>query len=342
MTKIILTIIIGFAGSAIAWLAGLPAAALIGSSLAVSLASLGNLTSTVPPVFRAVAFTIIGCSLGSSVTRELIEQAVHWPLSLCILTVAVVAIYAACGVVLTRFLDQSPETAILAASPGALAYTMSITAEGVGDARFILVIQSIRVLLIITLFPIVLNYFPNGPGVSQPSTAVGSLGPLEFSALMALSIGIGWGLDKIRLPASYLLAGTLASGLAHYFGLVEGRPAGAMLFVGFTITGTIIGSRFSMVSRADLKRLLKASLSVFIVSTGVAAVFAAIVSMLLSMSFGQVFVAYAPGGIEAMAALAIALGYDPAFVASHHLYRLILLFALLPLFLKLSAKIHQT
>ncbi len=42
-------------------------------------------------------------------------------------------------------------------------------------------------------------------------------------------------------------------------------------------------------------------------------------------------VAFAPGGGEAMAAIALFLGYDPVFVGTHHVARIIALVALLPL-----------
>lgn len=67
-----------------------------------------------------------------------------------------------------------------------------------------------------------------------------------------------------------------------------------------------------------------------------------LVSSILSMSYGQVFVAFAPGGVEAMAAMALSLGYDPAFVAVHHLYRIILLIFLLPLILKVANSFMHT
>ena len=76
------------------------------------------------------------------------------------------------------------------------------------------------------------------------------------------------------------------------------------------------------------------------VSTTLAALFAALAANLLGLPFGQVWVAYAPGGVEAMAAMAIALGYDSAFVATHHLFRIILLLFLLPVLLKIFGQTH--
>ena len=41
------------------------------------------------------------------------------------------------------------------------------------------------------------------------------------------------------------------------------------------------------------------------------------------MPFGKTWLAYAPGGVEAMAAMALALRLDPAFVGAHHVLRIL-------------------
>ena len=341
--KFFLTLAIGFTGAVVASYAGLPAAPLIGSAIAVSLASLCNLTRTIPVGFRAIAFSIIGSSLGSSLTRDFVSHAIHWPLSLFILTICVITIMISCSFVLIRVFDQSAETAILATSPGALAYSISIALEGVGDVRSIVVIQSVRLLLIIAFLPFILDYFSGHPGGGDTGTGVAASMPVfDFLIIFLLTVIIGWLLEKKRVPAAYLLVGTVVSGAAHLLGLVEGRPSGMILFIGFTITGTIIGARFSTISRGELKRLLKASLVVFCLATSIAAVFALLASLLLSIPYGQVFVAFAPGGVEAMAAMALALHYDPAFVAVHHIYRIIMLLLTLPLFLKIMSRLGRT
>jgi membrane AbrB-like protein len=131
------------------------------------------------------------------------------------------------------------------------------------------------------------------------------------------------------------------SGIGHYLGLVIGRPPSSFIFMGFAITGSLVGARFSSIPLRDLKKLLLASFSVFVVSGLLALVFAVPVAKILNLPYGQVFVAYAPGGVEAMAAMAIALGYDPAFVATHHLFRIFLLFLFLPASLRIVKKIRR-
>jgi uncharacterized membrane protein AbrB (regulator of aidB expression) len=46
------------------------------------------------------------------------------------------------------------------------------------------------------------------------------------------------------------------------------------------------------------------------------------------------FLAYAPGGLETMIAMAVNLNIDPTFVAGHHVFRLLALLVLIPLFLR--------
>ena len=340
--KLFLTLCIGLAGSVLALYAGLPAAALIGSTLAVSIASLCKWTSTVPAGFRAVAFSIIGSSLGSSLTRDFLGQAIHWSISLFILTICVITILVVCSMVLMKKFKLSSDTALLATSPGALAYAISLAADGIGDIRSVVVIQSVRILLIIAFLPFVLDFLSGGAAVRSTGGAAEPMLVSEFLILFLLTLGLGWLLERARVPASYLLVGTVLSGTAHVLGLVAGRPSDIILIIGFTITGTVIGARFSTISLQEIRRMLKASLVVVGLSTFIAALFAYLASLLLSLSYGQVFVAFAPGGVEAMAAMALALHYDPAYVAVHHLYRILLLIALLPLFLRFAGKYQKT
>ena len=54
------------------------------------------------------------------------------------------------------------------------------------------------------------------------------------------------------------------------------------------------------------------------------------VAALTRLPFVQVWLAYAPGGFDAMPVLAFSLGLDPAFVASHQLIRFMAISAALP------------
>lgn len=325
--SMLLTLAIGFAGATAATLAGVPAAPLVGASISVSIAALSRLPVSIPDLLRNIAFAIIGCSLGSGITKDALSQAVHWPISLLFLGLAVSAIILVGSWVLARFYGQTPETAVLSTAPGAIAYVLAIAAGGVGDVRSIIVIQNIRLVLVATLLPFILAHFGFTPGHMQVQVSGSMAGSL---VVIAIAFCLGIGAQKWRIPAAFLLAGVLVSGVGHYLDLVSGRPPYPLIFGGFTITGSMVGSRFSSIPMGDLRRLLAASLSCALIAGILAVGFAYPVAVMLDIPFGQVFVAFAPGGVEAMAAMALALGYDPAYVATHHLFRLLLLFLIVP------------
>lgn len=334
-TSLLLTLGIGFSGAGAATLAGLPAAPLVGASIAVSIAALFGLTGNVPVQLRNIAFTIIGCSLGSGITKEALAQSAQWPISLMILGVAVGVIMICGSWALSRFYRLDPETAVLSTAPGAFAYTMALTASGIGDIRSVMVIQNIRLVLVTTLLPFILHYFGFEAGQFKALVSGGFV-KTGITILIALALGIS--VKRWRIPASFLLAGMLVSGVGHYLDLVTGRPPFPLIFFGFAVTGSMVGARFSAIPRTDIRGLLSASLVSALITGLLAVGFAYPAALLLDMSFGQMFVAFAPGGVEAMAAMAIALGYDPAFVATHHLFRIILLFLLVPLSIKIVRK----
>ena len=117
----LLTLAIGFAGATAATLAGVPAAPLVGASISVSIAALSRLPVGIPDLLRNFAFAVIGCSLGSGITKQALSQAVHWPISLLILSLAMCAIILAGSWVLIRFYAQTPQTAVLSVTPGGMA-----------------------------------------------------------------------------------------------------------------------------------------------------------------------------------------------------------------------------
>jgi len=66
------------------------------------------------------------------------------------------------------------------------------------------------------------------------------------------------------------------------------------------------------------------------VGFGISLVAAYVVANWIDLPFGQLLLAYAPGGLEAMIMMAFILDLDPAFVAAHQLVRYIGMILILP------------
>jgi uncharacterized membrane protein AbrB (regulator of aidB expression) len=68
---------------------------------------------------------------------------------------------------------------------------------------------------------------------------------------------------------------------------------------------------------------INAALGSFAVAIAVSAIFVGIVALTTPVKFSDVVVAYAPGAMDAMLALALTLHIDPIFVGAHHLSRFV-------------------
>ena len=85
--------------------------------------------------------------------------------------------------------------------------------------------------------------------------------------------------------------------------------------------GSLIGTRFARMSSRTLLGHINGALGSFAVAILISAVFVAAIALLTPVHFADVIVAFAPGAMDAMLALALTLHIDPIFVGAHHLSR---------------------
>jgi len=100
---------------------------------------------------------------------------------------------------------------------------------------------------------------------------------------------------------------------------------------GFIITGTFVGARFRGVGLRLIVATLAAGLATVVLGLLISGGFALSAAALLDLPFGQLWLAYAPGEVEVMAIMALALDLDPAFVGVHHALRFMALSLAIPI-----------
>ena len=83
----------------------------------------------------------------------------------------------------------------------------------------------------------------------------------------------------------------------------------------------MVGSRFAGTNLRFLGGILLASIGAFVVATGIALAMAMGVAAVTGVPTDQAIVAFAPGGLDAMMSLSLALNMDSAFVAAHQFAR---------------------
>ena len=94
----------------------------------------------------------------------------------------------------------------------------------------------------------------------------------------------------------------------------------ALVLIGI---GTLIGSRFGKISPRTIVGHIRAALGSFAVAIAISAGFVGMIVLTLQVRPSDVIVAFAPGAMDAMLALALTLHIDPVFVGAHHLSRFV-------------------
>lgn len=328
----LITFCIGVLGAGLTYWLRFPAPFLTGPAMAVTLAGLIGVKTAAPPQrLRDAVFVILGLTIGQGVTPEVFDAIRTWPVTLAALAASLFAIIFVTRAALMRLWGMDPLTAFLSSSPGHLSYVLGLS-EGVkADLKTVSIVQSIRVLSLTLIVPVAVTWaglIPQKAAAVPEETAF-----VPLIAMILVAAVLGYLLQRLRLPAAYLIGGMLVSVVAHASGLVVGVMSFWLAAAAFVALGGLIGSRFSGVTWPELRRAFSAGIMVTVVGVILAGGFAWIAHVITGMDLLVILIAFAPGGLETMAAMAVILGIDPTFVASHHVARLLMLTAIVPVFL---------
>ena len=336
MTRIgpvLLALVIGVAGAGLAQWLSFPAPWLTGPALCVTIGALAGLRLRVPSALRNVCFVVIGMTVGASITPDMIATAARWPLSIAILFVAMLAIMAMGAVLLERGFGYDRTTALLGAAPGHLSFVLGLSTATSADAAAVAIIQSTRVLVLTLAVPflaVLITGGDLGPGIAQGAAMTPAV--LAVTAIGALAAAIAF--SRLSVPAAYLLGGMGASAVGHLTQIGPGLVPPWLSVPAFIVMGTLIGTRFAGVGFAAIRKAFAAAMAFTALAGAVAILAGLLAAAVLGVPIVQALVAYAPGGLEAMAAMALLLGVNPAFIAAHHVSRLLLLTVLIPVVLR--------
>lgn len=328
----LITFGIALFGAGLTYALSFPAPFLTGPAMAVTLAGLAGIkTTALPPRLRDLVFVILGLTIGQGVTPEVFGAMRAWPVTLMSLAASLFAIIFLTRAALVRYWSMDKATAFLSSSPGHLSYVLGLT-EGVkADLKTVSIVQSIRVLALTLLVPVAVTLTGQIPPGAIAVAVETSLDPL---LVMAIAAGLaGYVLQRLRLPAAYLIGGMLVSIIAHVTGLVSGVMPFWLAAAAFVSLGGLIGSRFSGVTWVQMRRALSAGVFVTVLGAALAGAFAVLAHWITGIELIAVLIAFAPGGLETMAAMSVILGIDPTFVASHHVARLLMLTVIVPFFI---------
>ena len=120
-----------------------------------------------PPILTQSVLLLLGISLGSLVSQQMLHNMGAYPLTIALLALATFCSTFGSSIYLQRFHGWDKTSALLAGTPGALSQITVLAAEKGADVAAIAVVQTMRVIIIIAALPLVLALM--GIAASAPS-----------------------------------------------------------------------------------------------------------------------------------------------------------------------------
>jgi membrane AbrB-like protein len=316
------TLAIAAAGGITFTLIGVPAGLVSGSVLAVASAALAGRPTRVPLWLARTCFVLIGMLLGAVVTPETLAGITTWPLSVAVLTVSTLCMMVATTCYLRFVHGWDPLSALLGASPGAMAQVVALSAEFGADMRGVAIVQTMRVLVITIGLPAGLAFFGFAAGgvIAVPGPASGS-SLVELAMIAIVSALMAMAMARLRVPGGLLFGAMAGSALLHGSGYVHAVLPWWVGSSAVVMLGAVVGARFANATPRMLLDYVGAALGSSAVAIAVASFFVLIVTRYLPFRTADVVIAFAPGAQDTMMVLALALHLDPVYVGAHQLAR---------------------
>lgn len=313
------TCTLGAAGGWLAHRAGFPSDWLLGAMLVVALAAMLGIEVRLPKSLLAPIQACLGVAVGLRLefdfpgASSLLFSVAG--LLLCLATQIPLGQY------LLRRLGWSPQEAVMGASPGALSVMAALATELDNPIRVILS-QTVRVIaLVASVSAIMLLEWV--PTLEAPASQELSLA--QTLGLVCVAWLLGRGGAWLKIPASYILTGVAAAGAYGAWNGISAVPVEGLIPISMVLLGALVGSRLKTLPIKEMVQLLLVGLLISLSSSVISLFWALLVGWWLDLPVFQVWLAYAPGAVEAMIYLALMTGLDPSWVIFHHVLRILLL-----------------
>ncbi|ENM5765149.1 AbrB family transcriptional regulator [Vibrio mimicus] len=268
---------------------------------------------------------VLGISVGATISLTELGTTLTMPVIVglvCCLTLQIISSY----LWLTKREGWTPFESLLGAVPGAMAAILVISESSQKPSTKVVYSHSVRLMILTLLALLISNSAPDAVPVEGSLTAYAWL---IFFTLSLVSLLLGKASTLLGIPAPYMLAALLVTASFNSFstGIEMQLPKWMVLFA-TALLGILIGSRIADTTLREAIAYSRAGFMVTMIGLLVAVGVSGVFSILLDKSWVVLLLAWVPGSVEAMTAVALLLGMEPAFVMINHALRLLLLYSL--------------
>ncbi|WP_051231476.1 AbrB family transcriptional regulator [Stutzerimonas azotifigens] len=309
----------GLAGFALHHL-GLPASLLLGPmAVAMCMGIMGTRVRVSPMFFRS-GQGVVGLMVAKSVTLGvLLALSKDWHL---MLLVTALTILLSAGVGLCLALARIPANAAAwGTAPGAASAMIAMGEEHGADGRLVACMQYMRVVCVVMLGAWIAHLFAATAHHATSATLAPPFTWLGFMITLALAL-LG-ACSGSLIPAGALLTPIILGSALQLAGWLDITLNDTLMALAYGAIGSYIGLRFD---RATIMRVAGMIPTLVIANIALVLLCACLawpLSYLFGKDFLSVFLATSPGGLDAMAIIAVETGADASFVVALQTMRLI-------------------
>jgi membrane AbrB-like protein len=308
----------------------LPAALLLGPMIAAILVEVGGGQIRLPRILLYTCQALIGCMIARALTPDLLSSLVtRWPMFLAVV-LAVIAMSALIGWLMSRWRILPGTTAVWGLSPGAASAMVLMAGAFGADPRLVAFMQYFRVVLVATVATIVARVWVGPHASASAPIWFPTLHALPFAETVALALGGGLIGRATRIPAGIFLVPMIGGAVLRSGGIVTIELPPWLLAVSYAFLGWSIGLGFTREILAHaLRALPQTTLAILTLM-----LFAGGLALVLVRGFGvdplTAYLATSPGGADSVAIIAASSRVNISFVMAMQTMRFMLVLILGP------------
>jgi uncharacterized protein len=318
------TLLVGGVGGYLFNFLNIPLAWMLGAMVFTTVLAVAGVRLQGPGKGRAIVITVLGVMLGSAFTPDIADHMATWAISVIVVIVFVAVVTMLLSWGFQRFAGMPKREALLSATPGGFGEMILIAESYNADVRTVSLIHATRVMFTVLLIPLYFRIFEGYvPPLISPMGAVADLGLRDGAILLACCVA-GYGIAKrLGMPAAAMLGPMLLSAAVHFTGVTTAKPPSELVNLAQIVIGTNVGCRFVGIKRSQLINPVGIGVIGATITLGLALGAATILQHVTNLDHLALWIAFAPGGLAEMTLISLSMQIDTAFVATHHLVRIL-------------------
>jgi len=345
LLRVLTTLALGALGAYLGPLIHLPGGSLVGALCATAISSLLKMPMEQPPgLLRSGAQSILGLSLGISVTADTIRAVSEAALPVVLMVLMLLGMALITAFVVHRVTHLPLPTALCGASPGGLAAMICLSEDLGGAAPVVASMHVVRLVSVLLVVPaLVVGVFGDPSSAAhvvpaaivEASVAQGSMA-LRLGVLLISGLAVGYLATRMNLPAGEMISCMVLAALIGPTILHLGVLPQSWRFAAQLVIGAGVGATVTRKALRDFRPYAWAGMltTLFLLVLGL--LLGWLLSLVTSLDLVTCIMGSAPGGADTMFILASELGADAQLVAAMHIARMVMLLLLLPILVRVA------